>query len=390
MRVLKYSNKIIFFFLSCFVLSNVFIFSHEVALAKEKENDISFYTCGMHPSVNVSPDDYNKGSTTCPICKMDLIPVYKDSQVKAEDSASEGVINRVKVKSQELNLLGIKTIPASKQHLIKEVRTIGMVAYDPELAIAQDEFISSLKTLERVKESETEDAIRRSEELVKSSRKKLKLLGLGDEQIAELERNKFTEDNLILPQKDTWIYGEAYEYELFWIKPNEKIVVTSSNLPGEKFEGLIASVNPTVDRNTRSITFRAKVNNPELKLKPDMYVDIMISSFYASDKGDHMNLAIPKDALVDTGIRKIVWVDLGGGNFEGREVETGPEALANINGVNEKYLPILSGLKEGEIVVTKGNFLIDSQSQITGVVSSAYGGAIEESKGSPVEAKHQH
>ncbi len=102
-----------------------------------------------------------------------------------------------------------------------------------------------------------------------------------------------------------------------------------------------------------------------------------------------MVLAIPKDAVLDTGIRKIVWVDRGNGEYEGRKIQIGPEATATVDKKEAKFYPVLSGVGEGEKVVTKGNFLIDSQSQITGVAASAYGGALgaEEKEETPV---HQH
>ena len=144
-----------------------------------------------------------------------------------------------------------------------------------------------------------------------------------------------------------------------------------------------------VDPKTRSVRFRAEVDNPDLKLRPQMYVDLVIQSMYIGPEGDHMVLALPKDAVLDTGTRKIVWVDKGNGEYEGREVRIGPEATATVGDKKTKFYPILQGLTENELVVTKANFLIDSQSQISGVAASAYGGALgaEEKKASPV---HQH
>ena len=144
-----------------------------------------------------------------------------------------------------------------------------------------------------------------------------------------------------------------------------------------------------LDPKTRSVKFRVQVDNPDLKLKPEMYVDVVIISMYMSPDGEHMVLAIPKDAVLDTGTRKIVWIDKGNGEYEGREVQIGPEATSAIDGKEVKLYPILKGLSKGELVVTKANFLIDSQSQITGVSAAAYGGAlgVEEKKAPPV---HQH
>ena len=173
-----------------------------------------------------------------------------------------------------------------------------------------------------------------------------------------------------------WIYGDVYEYELTWVKKDSFVKVRPISVVGEEFWGTVVSINPVVDPQTRSVRFRALVDNPGQRLKPDMYVDIEIMSQYTDPQGNEEVLSIPKSALLDTGRRKVVWVDKGNGQFEGRAIEIGPEAIDNSNDLI-KFYPVLMGLKEGEMVVTKGNFLIDSQSQITGVVASSFGGALE-------------
>ena len=286
-------------------------------------------------------------------------------------------------------MAGVETAPARKLHLYKKIRTVGRVAYDPHLAIAQEEFISSLKALDKIQEGNISEIKQRAVGLVESSKRKLRLLGSSEEQIKELEKKRVVQTNLILPEEKMWIYGAVYEYELSWVKVGERVKVTTPSLPGEEFSGVISSVNPVLDPKTRSVTFRAEVGNPDLKLKPEMYVDVVIMSMYVTRGGEHMVLAIPKDAVLDTGIRRIIWVDKGNGEYEGREIQIGPEATSIVDGREAKFYPVLSGISEGEKAVTKGNFLIDSQSQITGVAASAYGGALgaEEEGTVPV---HQH
>ena len=365
--------------------------AEQVKTAEEsKESQIQYYTCGMHPSVKISPEEYNMGNVNCPICNMKLTPVYRE-EAKAEEEIDElkGVVSRVKIKGEQTQLAGVRTEPAKKLHLYKEIRTVGKVAYDPQLAIAQEEFISSLKALDKILEGRISEIKERAKNLVESSERKLRLLGLSQEQIKELEKTREVQTNLILPEKKMWIYGDVYEYELGWVKVGQKVKVTTSGLPGEEFNGVISSVNPVLDPKTRSVKFRAEVNNPDLKLKPEMYVDVVIISLYLSPDGEHMVLAIPKDAVLDTGTRKIVWIYKENGEYEGREVQVGPEATSAIDGKEAKFYPVLKGLGKGELVVTKANFLIDSQSQITGVSAAVYGGAlgVEEKKAPPV---HQH
>ncbi|MFH1905261.1 MAG: efflux RND transporter periplasmic adaptor subunit [bacterium] len=354
------------------------------------EKEIVHYTCGMHPSVKVSPEEYNRGNVNCPICNMKLIPVYReDAKDEEEIDKSKDVVSRVKIKGEQIRLAGVKTKPVRKLHLYKEIRTVGRVAYDPQLAIAQEEFISALKTLDKMQEGRISEIKERAKNLLESSKRKLRLLGLGKKQIKELEKKREVHTSLILPEKKMWIYGDVYEYELSWIKAGQRVKVTTSAFPGEEFDGVISSVNPVIDPKTRSVRFRTQVDNPDLKLKPEMYVDIVIISMYMSPDGEHMVLAIPKDAVLDTGTRKIVWIDKRNGEYEGKIVKTGPEATSKIDGRVTKFYPVLGGLKEGELVVTKANFLIDSQSQISGVAAAAYGGAMgmEEKKPAPV---HQH
>jgi multidrug efflux pump subunit AcrA (membrane-fusion protein) len=292
---------------------------------------------------------------------------------------------RIKISDEQIMRAGIKTKIVERRHLYKKIRTVGRVAFDPELAIAEEEYISSLKALDKIEGGTISEIRDRTANLVNAAKRKLKLLGLSEKQIKELEKTRQVQTNLILPEEKMWIYGYVYENELGWVKTGEKVKVTTSQNGGE-FHGNIVSLSPVVDPRTRSVTFRAEINNVGLKLKPGMYVDVEIQSMYTSPSGDHMVLVIPKSALLDTGQRKIVWIDRGNGEYEAREVQVGPEAISIIDEKEVKIYPVLKGLREKELVVTKANFLIDSQSQITGKAASAYGGALdtEEKKAPPI------
>ncbi|MDP8266239.1 MAG: efflux RND transporter periplasmic adaptor subunit [Candidatus Aceula meridiana] len=344
------------------------------------DEPISYYTCGMHPSVKVTVENYEKGDTKCPICFMPLMPVIKSSMNM--ETSDENVISQVALKASELKLAGVKTEPIEKRQLFKEIRAVGRVAYDPQLAVAQDEFISSVQSYEKALSGGIEEIVDRAKSLVDSSQRKLLLMGLSQEQIDGLQKSKKVQNNLVLPGDKMWIYGDVYEYELNWVKEGAYVKVSPLSLAGEEFYGKVVSLNPVVDPQTRSVRFRALVDNPEKKLKPEMYVDIEIMSQYQDDNGNMDVLSIPKSALLDTGRRQIVWVDKGDGQFEGRKVTVGPEAIDHSDNPR-KFYPVLKGLNEGERVVTQGNFLIDSQSQITGVASSAFSGALGNEKKQP-------
>lgn len=122
-----------------------------------------------------------------------------------------------------------------------------------------------------------------------------------------------------------------------------------------------------------------------------MYASVSIRATYTVPHAAHYEevVAIPREAVLDTGNRKIVWVHMGDGRFQPREVSVGPLATVDHNGHVAYYYPVLDGITENEMVVTNGNFLIDSESQITGVAALGYGGAlgVEEEVRPPI---HQH
>lgn len=345
--------------------------------------NITQYTCGMHPSVRVSVEQYKNGDTQCPICSMPLTPVTRGGT--AQEGLGAYVISQVEIAAKELQLAGVKMEPVVKRQLFKEIRAVGQVAYDPQLAIAQDEFISAIQAHRKAKQGQVTEIIERATSLIESSKRKLRLLGLHEEQIEELAQTQQVQANLILPGEKMWIYGDVYEYELNWVKKDSFVRVRPISLVGEEFWGTIVSINPVVNPQTRSVRFRALVDNPGQRLKPAMYVDIEIMSQYTDPEGNTEVLSIPKSALMDTGRRRVVWVKTGHGQFEGRAIEVGPEAIDNSNDLI-KFYPVLRGLQEGDMVVTKGNFLIDSQSQITGVAASSFGGALEPAQSS--ESRH--
>lgn len=365
------------------LLGALLVYSSAADKHSAKTRRILFYRNPMNPAITSKvPAKDEMG--------MDYVPVYEEENEDIEGGEEEeAVVSRVKIAAQEAQRAGVESKPLEKRHLFKNIRTIGIVAYDPQLAIAQQEFISSIRALDKMEKSNIPEVRERALGLVESSKRKLKLLGLSEKQINELENKREIQSNLILPEKTMWIYGDLYEYELPWLKEGQKVEVASQGLPGEIFEGIVSSVNPVLDPKTRSVKFRAEINNPDLRLKPQMYVDIVIKSMYTGPEGEHMVLAVPKDAVLDTGLKKIVWVDKGNSGYEGRIVEVGPEASATVGRQEERFYPVLRGLREGEKVITRSNFLIDSQSQITGVSAAAYGGAlgVEEKKSAPA---HSH
>lgn len=356
---------------------------HQSEESEEEESTkkILYWTCSMHPEVKADEEG------TCPICGMNLIPVY-------EKDESEGSLH---LNDSAIELAGIKMVPATKHHLYIIIRTVGKVAYDPELVVAQEEYLNALEMMMKMIQGSSLVSVKRAESVVEKSKYKLRLLGMDESEVKKLTKTRQVETSLIIPENESWIYADIYESDISWIKKGQEIVVTTIAYPGEEFQGKIRSINPVLDAKTRSVRLRIQLSNANRKLKPGMYVDVKIEARYSAPKaiehkgGDARKiLAIHKESVLDTGTRKVVWVYLGDGRFQPREVKLGPEGVFYHEDRSLRCYPVLDGLKENELVVTNGNFLIDSESQLTGIAAIGYGGAlgVEEKPQAPVG--HQH
>jgi Cu(I)/Ag(I) efflux system membrane fusion protein len=462
------------------------------------EKEIVYYTCGMHPSVRVSPEDYEKGNTNCPICNMGLVPVYREAEMaemEPGEHQEEGMAPEIRLSPRAQALAAVKTEEIKFQPLFREINTVGEIDYDerkvayvaawipgridklfvdftgvkvkkgnplvwiysPNLVTTQEEYILALETLDKVKESGNEDTIRGAESLVEASGRRLLLWGINEKQIKELEQRKKANTHMtiyapiggtvihknalegkyvkegenlyqIADLSSLWIKADIYEYEMGWIKKGQTVEIISSAYPGAKFEGKIAFIDPYLNPKTRSVKVRVDVPNRQLKLKPGMYVNVLVRSevhegirapskvFYTCPMHPEVKspnpgecsicgmylvkkevaspgfvLAIPKGAVLDTGARKIVYIEKERGIYVAKEVELGPEATAFIDGQKRKFYALKAGISEGMRVVSQANFLIDSQSQITGKAEAIYSGAIEaEKKKKTPPTKHIH
>lgn len=460
------------------------------------EREILYYTCGMHPSVRVNPADYEKGNKKCPICNMNLVPVYKEKEgMVMEADEHKEMETLIKLSPEAQVLASVKTEKIQFLPLFKEINTVGEIDYDerrvayvaawipgridrlfvdftginvkkgepllwiysPKLVTTQEEYLLAIETLEKVKGSRNEETVRGAKSLVEATKRRLILWGINEKQIGELEQRKKgnTHMTIYTPIGGTviyknaikgkyvkegenlykianlynlWMMADIYEYELAWVKKKQKVEITTSAYPGEKFEGTISFIDPYLNPKTRSLKVRVNVPNPRLKLKPGMYVNALIRSsihegirepgkvIYTcsmhpeviSDKPGECPicemflakkelaspdsvLAVPRDAVLDTGARKLVYVEKERGSYVAKEIEIGSEAIASVNGIKRRFYVLKAGLSEGMKVVSQANFLIDSQSQITGQAGAVYGGAIKaEEKGKTPPSKHIH
>lgn len=279
----------------------------------------------------------------CPSCGEDLgVSIRLDAP---------GGYAAVKLGKEKQQVIGIKTAPVQRLNISKVIRTVGRVAYDPELYQAQEEFLQAVQAAQKA-QSAAAEIKEQAEKLVDSSKIRLRLLGLSEELIQEIESSGKADRSLLYsePGGTVWLYAPIYEYEIPLVKSGSRIEAQVSTFPEETFEGVIRSIDRVLDPVTRSARVRASLDNSAGLLKPEMYVNAVIRV----DLGER--LAVAKEAVFQTGEKNIVFVATAPGAFEPREVTVGVET--------EEVYEIRSGLAEGEAVVTSGNFLIDSESRL--------------------------
>jgi Cu(I)/Ag(I) efflux system membrane fusion protein len=257
--------------------------------------------------------------------------------------------------------------------------------YSPELLATQQEF---LNTIRWARSGGTgEGAVGRllsrdAEAIIEAARQRLRLWDISDAQIKAIEETGTTVRTLtivspldgtvvqkmaiqgmrVMPGEKlfdiadlstVWITADVYEQELPLLRPGAVARVSLSALPGRELSAPVEFVYPTLAGETRTVKVRLTAPNPGGRLKPQMFTNVEIRT------GMGTRLAVPDDAVLDTGTRQIVYVDKGEGYFEPREVKLGLSA--------DGFREVLSGLKGGEKVARSATFLIDSEAQLKGV-----------------------
>lgn len=314
------------------------------------------YHCPMHPTYTAD----RKGE--CPICGMDLVPIEESEDLASSVSGQAAI----RINPTRQQLIGMKTGVVEKKSLTKIVRTVGRIAYDPELFAAQEEYLTARTAYGKIKDRSTRKVVERAKSLVASSRLRLQLLGLSGAQITRLEASGGPDANLLIGQGGTgrvWLYADIYEFEFGHIRPGQAVEATTLAYAGHKFKGEVVAIDPRVNPRTRSTRLRAHLDNPKGLLKPDMFMKVKI----LVDMGS--GLVVPESAVMFTGDRVIVFLDEGEGRFQPRELALGVKI--------EDYYQVISGLEEGDVVVTSGNFLVDAESKLKAAISQMTAGEHE-------------
>ncbi|MDP2912831.1 MAG: efflux RND transporter periplasmic adaptor subunit, partial [Candidatus Omnitrophota bacterium] len=268
------------------------------------EHKCAMNNCPMTVKTGMKPGE----RIICPICGEVISTasgkVVGISKRPTGDDSSKAAGPIVTISAEKQQLIGVKTEPVVRKTLTKLIRASGKIAYDPELVVTQEEFIQALKNEDNIKDSPLQDIVDRAKSLRGAARNKLKLLGMSDDQIIELERTRRAQTNLYLPGKgeNVWAYISIYEYEIGLVKVGAPVEVEATAYPGGIFHGKVVSISPVLDPITRTNQVRVEIVNTEDKLKPEMFVSARIKA----DIGE--KLAVPESAVLDTGLRKIVYL----------------------------------------------------------------------------------
>ncbi len=368
----------------------------------------SLYTCGMHPQVVLD----HPGN--CPICGMKLTPIRSGAETNAASSSAIAVDAATR---QNMNL---RTAEVRRGPLRKTIRTVGTIDYN-ETALA-DVSTRFKGWIEKLDVDSTGQLVHRGQPLFEVSSpdlyqpqldfllavtnkfknfrsvkslyatgvRNLKLLGFQDRQIAEIETNRhvlgsFTVDApisgfviekvavqgqmvdagiklyRIADLGIVWVLAQIYEQDLPFVQLGQEVVVKVASMPDREFRGRVTFIYPTVDEKTRTARVRLEFENPGYYLKPGMFATAQIMAELEASA-----VLVPESAVLRSGTRNTVFVALAGGKFEARDVALGVAA-------GNSFSQVLSGLEAGERVVTSGQFLLDSESQLREAIDKMRG-----------------
>ena len=271
--------------------------------------------------------------------------------------------------------------------------------YSPEVFTAAEEYKLALESRKQLSSGAEPQALSGADDLIAASRRRLELWGLTAQQVGtiatsakpQLDLTIYSPANGIVRERKVtqgqyvntgdvlytvtdlstvWVKADIYENDLPQVRLGQTVEITSDSLPGTPLHGQVGFLEPTVNAQTRTTSARIEVANLGMRLRAGMFAQVRFA-LTAHSKA----LAVPRSAVVDTGEHKLVYVAKGNGVFEAHEVQLGAFAGG--------YFPVLAGLNGGERIVTEGNFLLDSQTRITGGMSGMFGGSKEFSQQAP-------
>lgn len=391
--------------------------AYEAPAAKKQ-----MYQCPMHPQILMDHQ------TPCPICGMDLVPV----EGEGSSGRSTDTHSAITIDLERQQLIGLKTEEAGEAPISGELRALGRVAvdetrvrkvnvkvegfveklfvdftgkpvakgaplfslYSPEFVSAQREYLLALRTQKALAGGTLRES---GGDLLEAAKRRLTLWDVPREAIEQLEKTGepqraltlrspiagvVTAKNIVegarITPADTpfeitdlghvWVLVDVYESELPRVRVGMAAELSTQASPGRLFKGRVAFVDPVMDPKTRTAKARLEFSNANGELKPEMFGEVQLKG--QGRKG----IVIPLDAVLDAGTSKVVFISLGNGKFEPREITIGTT-------VGER-IEIRSGLEAGEKVVVHANFLVDSESRLKAALSQM------SQKGAPAPSAH--
>jgi multidrug efflux pump subunit AcrA (membrane-fusion protein) len=389
----------------------------------------SEYWCPMHPTiVRDHPDK-------CPLCAMPLSRRQKGD--KDEDEAlPPGVVSRVQLTPYRVAVAGIETVEIGYQALTKEISAVGFVEFDERKLARISARTTGKSRIDKLHVNVTGQIVRQGDplaelyspdlvvtvqnlldahqggnaELRRMARDRLRLWGIGQDQIDEIVRTgkpitrvtirsplsghvikkyqvegEYVEEGTrlfdVADLSTVWIEAQVYEDEVGYLREGVVAHASTKAFPRRDFTGKLTFIYPQVDSASRTLKVRFEVANPSYDLRPGMYATVklqipatrlkLLPADAAADrqaawaKGEV--LVVPERAVIDTGSRRFVYREWQPDQFEGVEVELGPRS-------GEVY-PVIRGLRAGDRVATTGSFLVDAETRLTAGAGSTYFGA---------------
>ena len=370
---------------------------------------VLYYVDSMHPAYRSDKPGI------APDCGMALTPVYEGEETAANSGLPLGAVS---ITPEQQRWIGVRTEAVRKNAAWRPVHTTGRVEADanrvyrlmagtegwvqsvqnnpPGAAVRKDEslaslysrefrnaeqaYLGSLVSLDRLRGGihDQDDSGKGSDASLRINEEQLRALGMGEPQIKQLAKSrqitrdialsspvdgivlsrdispgqrfeKGTEFYRIADLSQLWIVADVFNDEAQFFRPGAVVRATVRER-GETVSATVSQNPPYFDPSSRTLKLRLEAQNPRSVLRPGMFVDLEFSARVPP------GLFIPQEAILDSGLRKIVYVEASAGVFEPRQVQTGT-SYGNL-------IAITSGLADGEKVVISGNFLIDSESKI--------------------------
>lgn len=373
---------------------------------KTGERKVLYWYDPMHPAYKSDKPG------TAPDCGMTLVPKYAE-----DESMAKMPVGTVAISAEKQTLAGVRTTIVERKSLIRNIRTTAQIVadetkiahvhvkvagyieqvyidyvgklvkkgeplftlYSPDLVSTEEEYLIARRGDATLGSAPFQEVSQGAQSLLKSTRQRLKLWDISDEQIKQIDETGkvskdltfyspitgFVTDRKAFPQTsvtpDTelytvadlstvWANADIYEYEVPFVHLGQRVSLALSYYPGKIYSGRISYIYPTVDSQSRTVKVRIEIPNPGFALKPQMFADAQLQVDYGTQ------ILVPQEAVLDSGTEQQVFVVHPGGMFEPRKIKLGPVVEGNV--------AVLSGLRPGETVVTSGNFLIDSESRL--------------------------